>query len=162
LRSSGSDGPKRSVPKGISRGVKKMLKSEFMILNLLLLPFPCTYFFNETITVLVFHICYLVQASRAALADFEKKLRDIEEERFGRLPDREISNIPFEEKPFPGEVATYREIKFSVVSIALFDGDCVGMLIIFSNLYFGILLSPVNDLNNDLVQEKTCCLHALG
>lgn len=32
----------------------------------------------------------------------------------------------------------------------------------FSNLYLGILLSPVNDLNHDLVQVKTCCFVCSG
>ncbi|TKV98821.1 hypothetical protein SEVIR_8G000500v4 [Setaria viridis] len=100
LHSSGSDGPKRSVPKGISRSIKSMWK---------------------------------FQASRAALVDFEKKLCDIEEQRFGTLPNREISSIPFEEKPFGDEVACDHEIcRFSVVSIALFDGDCVGENMLFA------------------------------
>uniref|UniRef100_K3Y6J9 Uncharacterized protein n=1 Tax=Setaria italica TaxID=4555 RepID=K3Y6J9_SETIT len=104
-----------------------------------------------------------IHASRAALADFEKKLCDIEEQRFGTLPDREISSIPFEEKPFGDKIARDHEIcRFSIVSIALFDGDCFGMLTMFSNLYLGILLSPINDLNHDLVQVKTCCFVCSG
>ncbi|KAJ1264162.1 hypothetical protein BS78_09G241800, partial [Paspalum vaginatum] len=100
LHSSSSDGPKRSVPKGISCGLKHMWK---------------------------------FQASRAALADFEKKLCDIEEQRFGKLPDRPISSIPFEEKPFGDEVACDRDFcQFIVVSIALFDGDCVGENMLFA------------------------------
>lgn len=100
LHSSSSGGPKRSVPKGISRGLKHMWK---------------------------------LHASRAALHDFAKKLSDIEEQRFGNLPDRPISIIPFEEKPFGDEAECDTDFcKFSVVSIALFDGDCVGENMLFA------------------------------
>ena len=63
------------------------------------------------------------------MADFHKKRRAIEEERFGRPPDREVPKISFEERPFGFEAACDQELcRSSVVSLALFDGDCAGML----------------------------------
>jgi hypothetical protein len=55
------------------------------------------------------------------------------EERFGTtFPDREVSNICFKEKPFGDEVKCDKELcQSDVVSLALFDGDCAGMLMIF-------------------------------
>ncbi|CAN6243999.1 unnamed protein product [Urochloa humidicola] len=94
LLSSGSDGPKHSVRKGISRGLKEFRK---------------------------------FQARRKALADFEEQLFATAEERFGRLPDPKFPINPFKEKQFGGEVLHDKELcPFSVVSVALFDGDCVG------------------------------------
>ena len=77
------------------------------------------------------------------MADFDKKLCAIEEERFGSggLPDREVPIIPFKEKPFGDEVKGGQELcRSSVVSLALFDGDCAGMLMKFPNLYFIIFV----------------------
>ena len=46
------------------------------------------------------------------MADFDKKLCAIEEERFGSggLPDREVPIIPFKEKPFGDEVKGGQEL----------------------------------------------------
>lgn len=76
------------------------------------------------------------------MAEFDDKLCAIEEERFGTtFPDREVSNICFKEKPFGDEVKSDEELcESDVVSLALFDGDCAGMLTNIPNLYFVILL----------------------
>ncbi|RLN35969.1 hypothetical protein C2845_PM03G03310 [Panicum miliaceum] len=99
--SGGSDGPKRSFPKGTSRSIRKMWK---------------------------------FQASLAALADFHKKRCAIEEERFGGgFSDREVPKFSFKEKPFGDEVAHGQELcRSSVVSLALFDGDCADIAIVTS------------------------------
>ena len=63
------------------------------------------------------------------MADFHKKRRAIEEEQFGGFPDREVPKKSFKEKPFGDEAAHGQELcRSSVVSLALFDGDCAGML----------------------------------
>ncbi|KAG2636214.1 hypothetical protein PVAP13_2NG434800 [Panicum virgatum] len=98
--SGGSDGPKRSFPKGTSRRIRKMWK---------------------------------LQESLAAIADFHKKRCAIEEERFGRFPDRDVPKISFKEKPFGFEAARGQELcRSSVVSLALFDGDCAEENMLFA------------------------------
>ncbi|XP_066343170.1 uncharacterized protein [Miscanthus floridulus] len=70
-----------------------------------------------------------------SLADFNKKECAIEEERFGSggLPDREVPIIPFKEKPFGDEVKGGQELcRSSVVSLALFDGDCAEENMLFA------------------------------
>ncbi|KAK8455977.1 hypothetical protein SEVIR_4G253300v4 [Setaria viridis] len=83
-----------------------------------------------------------LQASRAALAEFDDKLCAIEEERFGTtFPDREVSNICFKEKPFGDEVKSDEELcESDVVSLALFDGDCAEENMLFA--CSGITLPP--------------------
>uniref|UniRef100_A0A0A8Y0B2 Uncharacterized protein n=1 Tax=Arundo donax TaxID=35708 RepID=A0A0A8Y0B2_ARUDO len=77
---------------------------------------------------------FKLQAIQAALVEFEERLCDVEEERFGDLPDREVSNVPFEEKAFGHAVERGQQLCRTsasdtpdlsdiVVSLALFDGD---------------------------------------
>ncbi|XP_044430674.1 uncharacterized protein [Triticum aestivum] len=86
-----------------------------------------------------------LHAVQAAYAAAEEKRCALEEEQFGRLPDRDGSASSFEERQFGYLVGrgqeyyrtctnTTRDLSSIVVSIALFDGDemlfaCSGMCI---------------------------------